>query len=143
MLEAVLRDADHPRQDQGHAVKLWLEKLEDIAHLADDLLDDYGYELLRRKVELQNQMKKKVMNILSLANPIVFRGKMAHKIKKINTSLDELKKDASTIGLVAKSSLESTISHDIRIDRETYSEFKKDENNIIGRKDIVEDVVKA
>nr|XP_011468079.1 PREDICTED: putative disease resistance protein RGA3 isoform X1 [Fragaria vesca subsp. vesca]XP_011468080.1 PREDICTED: putative disease resistance protein RGA3 isoform X1 [Fragaria vesca subsp. vesca] len=143
MLEAVLRDAEHPRQDQGHAVKLWLEKLEDIAHLADDLLDDYGYELLRRKVELQNQMKKKVMNILSLANPVVFRGKMAHKIKKINTSLDELKKDASTIGLVAKSSLESTISHDRRIDRETYSEFKKDENNIVGRKDIVEDVVKA
>ncbi|KAL6145865.1 hypothetical protein ACLB2K_056549 [Fragaria x ananassa] len=144
MLEAVLRDAEHPRQDQGHAVKLWLEKLEDIAHLADDVLDDYGFELLRRKVELQNQMKKKVLSFLSLSNPFVFRVKMAHKIKKINTSLGELKKDASTIGLVAnKSSLESTISHDRRIDRETYSDFKKDENNIIGRKDVVEDVVKA
>ncbi|KAL6138626.1 hypothetical protein ACLB2K_063907 [Fragaria x ananassa] len=144
MLEAVLRDAEHPRQDQGHAVKLWLGKLEEIAHRADDVLDDYGYELLRRKVELQNQMKKKVLSFLSLSNPIVFRGKMAHKIKKINTSLDELKKDASTIGLVAsKSSLESTISHDRRIDRETRSDFTKDEDNIIGRKDIVEDVVKA
>ncbi|KAK9920530.1 hypothetical protein M0R45_029085 [Rubus argutus] len=56
----VIRDAEHPKQDQGVAVKLWLEKLEVIAHHVDDVLDDYGYELLRRKVELQNQIKKKV-----------------------------------------------------------------------------------
>ncbi|XP_004302681.1 PREDICTED: putative disease resistance protein RGA3 [Fragaria vesca subsp. vesca] len=140
MLEAVLRGAEHPRQDQGHAVKLWLEKLEDIANLADDVLDDYGYELLRRKVELRNQMKKKVLNFFSLSNPIVFRVKMAHKIKKINTSMDDLKKDASTIGLVARPPLGVTSSH---VDRETYSDFKTDENNIIGRKAVVEDVVKA
>ncbi|KAL6142209.1 hypothetical protein ACLB2K_060492 [Fragaria x ananassa] len=143
MLEAVLRDAEHPRQDQGHAVKLWLEKLEDIANLADDVLDDYGYELLRRKVELQSQMKKKVLNFFSLSNPIVFRVKMAHKIKKINTSMDDLKKDASTIGLVARPPLAVASSHDKRIDRETYSDFKTDENNIIGRNAVVEDVVKA
>ncbi|KAL6138807.1 hypothetical protein ACLB2K_064086 [Fragaria x ananassa] len=143
MLEAVLRDAEHPRQDQGRAVKLWLEKLEDIANLADDVLDDCGFELLRRKVELRNQMKKKVLNFFSLSNPIVFRVKMAHKIKKINTAMDDLKKDASTIGLVARLSLAVTSSHDRRIDRETYSDFKTDENNIIGRKAVVEDVVKA
>ncbi|KAK9920510.1 hypothetical protein M0R45_029065 [Rubus argutus] len=69
ILEAVIRDAEHPKQDQGVAVKLWLEKLEVIAHHVDDVLDDYGYELLRRKVELQNQMKKKVQHFFSLSNP--------------------------------------------------------------------------
>ncbi|XP_040372178.1 putative disease resistance protein RGA4 isoform X2 [Rosa chinensis] len=142
-LEAVLRDAEQKRQDQGEAVKLWLEKLEDIAHLADDVLDDYGYELLRRKVELRNQMKKKVQNFFSLSNPIFFRAKMAHKIQKINTSLEDLGKRASGFGFVARPSIDATSSYDRRIDRETYSEFKKDESNIIGRKDVVEDIVKA
>ncbi|KAM5560048.1 putative disease resistance protein RGA3 [Rosa sericea] len=137
-LEAVLRDAEQKRQDQGEAVKLWLEELEDIAHRADDVLDDYGYELLRRKVELRNQMKKKVQNFFSLSNPIFFRVKMAHKIKKINTSLEDLGKRARGFGFVERPPLEAR-----RIDRETYSDFKKDENNIIGRKDVAEDIVKA
>ncbi|XP_040372230.1 putative disease resistance protein RGA3 isoform X1 [Rosa chinensis] len=142
-LDAVLRDAEQKRQDQGESVKLWLEKLEEIAHLADDVLDDYGYELLRRKVELRNQMKKKVLNFFSLSNPIFFRVKMAHKIKKINTSLEDLGKRASGFGFVARPFLEARSSHDRRIDRETYSDFKKDETNIIGRKDVVEDIVKT
>ncbi|KAM5560157.1 hypothetical protein ABKV19_021354 [Rosa sericea] len=142
-LEAVLRDAEQKRQDQGEAVKLWLEKVVDIAHLADDVLDDYGYELLRRKVELRNQMKKKVLNFFSLSNPILFRVKLAHKIKKINTYLENLGKRASGFGFVSRPSLEARSSHDRRIDRETYSDFKKDETNIIGRKDVVEDIVKA
>ncbi|XP_061996400.1 putative disease resistance protein RGA3 isoform X2 [Rosa rugosa] len=143
MLEAVLRDAEHPRQDQGEAVKLWVKKLEDIAQHADDVLDDYGYELLRRKVQLRNQMKKKVQNFFSLSNPTFFRVKMAHKIKKINTSLGELNKKASTIGLVARLSLDATTSHGISIDRETYSILKQDENNIIGRDNVVADIVQA
>ncbi|XP_024195780.1 putative disease resistance protein RGA3 [Rosa chinensis] len=141
MLEAVLQDAEHPRQDQGEAVKHWVKKLEVIAQRADDVLDDYGYELLRRKVQLRNQMKKKVQNFFSISNPIFFRVKMAHKIKKINTSLDELNKKASTIGLVARLSLDATTSHGISIDRETYS--MQDENNIIGRDDVVADIVQA
>ncbi|KAM5560290.1 putative disease resistance protein RGA3 [Rosa sericea] len=147
-LEAVLRDAEHHQQDQGEAVKSWLEELEKIAHLADDVLDDYRYELLRRKVELQNQMKKKVLDFFSLSNPIIFRVKMAHKIKKINTSikkintsLDELCKRATGLGFVVGH--EATRSHYRIIDRETYSAFKSDENNIIGRKDVAGDIVKA
>ncbi|KAM5552135.1 hypothetical protein ABKV19_026810 [Rosa sericea] len=143
MLEAVLRDAEHPRQDQGDAVKLWVKKLEDIAQHADDVLDDYEYELLRRKVQLRNQMKKKVQNFFSPSNPIFFGVKMAHKIKKINTSLDELNKKASAFGLVARRSLDATTSHDISIDRKTNSLLKEDENNIIGRDNVVADIVQA
>ncbi|KAM5552152.1 hypothetical protein ABKV19_026823 [Rosa sericea] len=143
MLEAVLRDAEHPRQDQGEAVKLWVKKLEDIAQHADDVLDDYGYELLRRKVQLRNQMKKKVQDFFSLSNPIIFRVKMAQKIKKINTSLDELNKKAGVIGLVARRSVDAATSHGISIERETYSILKQDENNIIGRDDVAADTVQA
>ncbi|XP_061996389.1 disease resistance protein RGA2-like [Rosa rugosa] len=143
MLEAVLRDAEHPQQDQGEAVKLWMKKLEDIAQHADDVLDDNGYELLRRKVQLRNQMKKKVQDFFSLSNPIIFRVKMTQKIKKINTSLDELNKKAGVIGLVARRSVDATTSHGISIERETYSILKQDENNIIGRDDVAADIVQA
>ncbi|KAM5552161.1 hypothetical protein ABKV19_026830 [Rosa sericea] len=120
-----------------------MKKLEDIAQHADDVLDDYGYELLRRKVQLRNQMKKKVQDFFSLSNPIIFRVKMTQKIKKINTSLDELNMKAGVIGLVARRSLDATTSHGISIDRETYSLLKEDENNIIGRDNVVADIVQA
>ncbi|PRQ43367.1 putative P-loop containing nucleoside triphosphate hydrolase [Rosa chinensis] len=142
VLESMLRDAEHPRQDKGEAVKLWVKKLEVIVHRADDLLDDYGYELLRRKVELRNQMKKKVQDFFSLSNPIVFRVKMAHKIKKINASLDDLYKMASAIG-IARLTADAATSHDIRISRETYPSFKIDENKILGREEVVSDIVEA
>ncbi|CAK9313841.1 unnamed protein product [Citrullus colocynthis] len=50
MVEAILRDADRIRAEH-QALKLWLEKLEDIVFEADVLLDELSYEDLRRKVE--------------------------------------------------------------------------------------------
>ncbi|KAL6136600.1 hypothetical protein ACLB2K_061895 [Fragaria x ananassa] len=83
--------ADQRPDDEG---KKWVKKLKQVAEDADDILDDFNYELLRRKVELHNHMKRKVLNFLSASNPLLFRVKMAHKIKKINDSLVELKKEA-------------------------------------------------
>lgn len=71
--------------------------------------------------------------------PTLFRQKMAHKIKKINASLADLKSEASFIGLVRK-----------KIDpvaqgmgsRETVSSFDDDES-IFGREEVVSDIVKT
>lgn len=79
----MLQNAD---QNQGEAAKLWVEKLEVIAQKADDVLDDYAYELLCRKVELRNQIKKKVQHFFSLSNLIVFHRKMK-RIKSIGKLL--------------------------------------------------------
>lgn len=141
MLEAMLRDAEQSEGRRGEAVEVWVKKLEDITRDADDVLDDYGYELLRHKVELQNQMKKKVLNFFSLSNPIAFRLKMSHKINNINKSLVISRSRALEIGLVAHRMVET--SHNIRVDRETSSGFKIDENNIFGRDQVVSDIVEA
>ncbi|KAK9920841.1 hypothetical protein M0R45_029383 [Rubus argutus] len=142
MLKAMLRDAEQSEGRRGEAVEMWVKKLEDIAHDADDVLDDYGYELLRRKVELQNQMKRKVLNFFSLSNPFAFRFKTAHKINNINKSLVILRSKALEIGLVAHGMVET--SHNIRVVvRETNSGFKIDENNIFGRDQVVSDIVEA
>lgn len=91
MTQAMLRDAEQSHV-RSEAVEMWVKKLQDIAHDADHVLDEHEYEVLRRRVELQNQRKKKVLDFFSYSNPIAFRLKMAHKIKKINTSLESLNK---------------------------------------------------
>ncbi|RXH75143.1 hypothetical protein DVH24_029864 [Malus domestica] len=63
---------------------------------------EINYDILRGEVELQNDTKKKLLNIFSASNPALFRQKKSHKIEKINASLADLKSEASFIGLVAK-----------------------------------------
>ncbi|CAN6564483.1 unnamed protein product [Malus baccata var. baccata] len=136
-IQEYLGDVAHQPQDRGMAVRNWVKKLKDVAHDADDVLADINYEVLRRKAEIQKHMKKKVLNFFSLSNPILFRQKMAHKIKNINASLAVLKSDASRIHLVAR-----------RVDqtppgmgnRETVSSFRQDEK-IIGREKTVSDII--
>ncbi|XVF29589.1 hypothetical protein REPUB_Repub15cG0135000 [Reevesia pubescens] len=98
MIGAFLQDAEE-RQKKDNSVKLWLERLKDVAYEADDVLDEFDYEVLRRKVEIRNQMRRKVQNFFSPSNPILFRLKMANKIKDILKSLDDLNTLASQFGL--------------------------------------------
>ncbi|XP_061994856.1 putative disease resistance protein RGA3 isoform X3 [Rosa rugosa] len=108
-IQAMLRDVDHS-QVRGEAVEIWVKDLEDIAHKADDVLDEITYEDLRRKVELQNQLKKKA---------------------------------AGPIGLIARTLADAT-SQDVEVlDRETVSSFDSDEKLIIGREEVVSDIVKT
>jgi DNA-binding GntR family transcriptional regulator len=57
-IQAVLLDAEE-QQDNNHAVKDWLEKLKDVMYDADDLLDDYSTELLRRQVMTRDKKMAK------------------------------------------------------------------------------------
>ncbi|XP_024187362.1 putative disease resistance protein RGA3 isoform X2 [Rosa chinensis] len=142
-IQAMLLDVDHSHV-RGVTLENWVKDLEDIAHKADDVLDEIGYEVLRRKVELRNQMKKKVKSFFSHNNPIAFRFKMAHKIKRINKSLLDLNDEAAgPIGLVARIQADAT-SQDVEVpDRETISKFYNDEKLIIGREEVVSDIVKT
>ena len=85
MMRAVLADAEK-RQVKDESVKLWLQMLEDVAYEADDVLDEFAYENLRQKIEVGNQMKRKVRDICSTSNPGLFHLPMADKIKAIQES---------------------------------------------------------
>ncbi|XP_061990388.1 putative disease resistance protein RGA3 [Rosa rugosa] len=130
-----------PQDHQGKAVEEWVKKLKDIAHEADDVLDDFNYEVLRRKVELQNHMKRKVLNFLSASNPLLFRLKMAHKIKKINDSLVELKNEAAFINLVAKRRDSSPGGE--QLDRDQTDPFFEKDEKVVGREDVVSKIVES
>ncbi|KAB2607254.1 disease resistance protein RGA4 [Pyrus ussuriensis x Pyrus communis] len=127
--------ADKP---QDPPIEAWVKKLKDIAHDAEDVLDELEYEGYRRKVEIQNHMKKKVLNFFSLSNPLAFRLQMAPKFQKINASLVDLKSEASLLGLVSKN--KDATSQGIRWGRQTDAFFGKDEIPV-GRKADVSKIV--
>ncbi|XP_071939517.1 putative disease resistance protein RGA3 [Coffea arabica] len=99
LIQAVLRDAEK-EQVTKEIVKRWLENLERVAFDAENVLDDFTYEMIRREVEIQNQMKREVCLFFSLSNPIAFRCKMACKIQKINMDLKSIHEQATKLGLL-------------------------------------------
>ncbi|CDP03421.1 unnamed protein product [Coffea canephora] len=74
LIQAVFRDAEEQQETQEF-MKRWLENLEAAAFDAGNLLDDINYEMIRRKVKMQNQMKRKVCFFFSLSNPIAFQAR--------------------------------------------------------------------
>uniref|UniRef100_A0A2N9HBQ0 RNase H type-1 domain-containing protein n=1 Tax=Fagus sylvatica TaxID=28930 RepID=A0A2N9HBQ0_FAGSY len=58
-IQAVLHDAEK-RQVSDESVRIWLLELKDVAYGADNVLDEFGYEILRQKVETQNKKKNGV-----------------------------------------------------------------------------------
>ncbi|KAJ4840868.1 hypothetical protein Tsubulata_039833 [Turnera subulata] len=99
-IRAVLHDALE-RQAREDSVKIWLRKLRDVAYEAEDVLDEFGYEVLRQKVEGSTPSKKVINFFSASSNPIVFRLHMGKKFKKINDELAEIKDDAVGFGLIS------------------------------------------
>ncbi|KAK2970654.1 hypothetical protein RJ640_012242 [Escallonia rubra] len=100
MIQALLSDAES-KQLTLSAVKTWLKSLNAVAHDADTVLDEFSYELLRRQVTVRDRIEYKVRDFFSPSNnPVLFRLKIAHKIKAINLSLGDIYKEANDIGLM-------------------------------------------
>ncbi|XP_050140587.1 putative disease resistance protein RGA3 [Malus sylvestris] len=137
-IERFLVDVADQPQGRSKSIEEWVKNLKDVAQDAEDVLDEFQYEVDRRKVEIQNHIKKKVLNFLSLSNPLAFRLQMAHKIQKINASLVDLKSEASVLGLVSKS--KDATPQESRWDRQTNSLIGRDEITV-GREEVVSEIV--
>ncbi|XP_030965148.1 putative disease resistance protein RGA4 [Quercus lobata] len=91
-INAVLLDAEE-KQAQSHAIKDWVAKLKDVLFKADDLLDDFSTEVLRREVMTENKKAKEVRIFFSKSNQLAYGLKMGHKIKSIRERLDAIEAD--------------------------------------------------
>ncbi|KAH9623350.1 hypothetical protein KSS87_000322 [Heliosperma pusillum] len=98
-LEGLLQGAD----ELGSNVLMnkWLKKVNNVAYEADDLLDEYAYEAVRRIIALRfrNSMRKKIRFFISSSNPAVFRIKMSHRLSDLMSSVDEIYTDAKDLGI--------------------------------------------
>jgi hypothetical protein len=70
-----------------------------VAYDIEDVLDEFGYNILQQKVQTRNQMKEKVCSSCSLSNNIVFPFNLANKIRTINESLNGLKDEIASFDL--------------------------------------------
>ncbi|KAG8645790.1 putative disease resistance protein RGA3 [Manihot esculenta] len=138
-IKAILIDADE-KQEESRAVKDWIRRLKEVVYDADDLLDDVATEGLRRKVEGQGRVVRKVCDFFSSSNQIAFRFKMSHRIKDVRERLDEVAKEMSDFGFIIR----KEVGVDMRIKsswRETDSFVLKSE--IIGRDKDKEEIIKS
>jgi len=86
MIQAVVRDAEE-KQWKNEAIKQWLINLKDATYDADDVLDEFTIEAQRHLQ--QSDLKNRVRSFFSLAhNPLLFRVKMARRLKTVREKLD-------------------------------------------------------
>ncbi|XP_030975752.1 putative disease resistance protein RGA3 [Quercus lobata] len=135
-IRAVLTDAER-RQVKEELVKLWLLRLKDVAYDVDDVLDEFAYEILRRKVEIRNQMMRKVCFFFSFSNPIAFRINMANKIKTVLKSLKKINDNAKEFGFASAGSINAI--PEVIPGRETDSSLE--DSKIVGMGDHVSKIV--
>ncbi|XP_065623717.1 putative disease resistance protein RGA1 isoform X1 [Quercus suber] len=120
-IHAVILDAEK-KSSHSNQIKDWLSKLKDVLLDADDLLDDFSTEVMRRKV-----MTKKVRIFSSISNPLAFSPKMGSEIKAIREKLNAIAKDKEDFHF-SQSFVEPQV---MNRSRETYSFVLEDE--VIGR----------
>ena len=83
---------------------VWLGQLKEVFYDAQDVLDEFECEALRRQVvEIQGSTTRKVHRFFSSTNSLVFRTKIAHKVKEIRARLDEVVADKDKFHLSQRS----------------------------------------
>ncbi|XP_048432380.1 putative disease resistance protein RGA1 [Pyrus x bretschneideri] len=88
----VLLDAEE-KQARNSGLRSWLRQLKDVFLDAEDLLDEFECEALRRQVVRVSGTTRKVCRFFSRSNPVAFRLRVGHEIKDIRERLHQLKDD--------------------------------------------------
>ncbi|XP_024017756.1 putative disease resistance protein RGA3 [Morus notabilis] len=130
MIKAVILDAEE-KKETNNQFKVWLESLEDDIYDADNLVDEFRYQQLRRKVLFGKKRAKKVRIFFSRSKQLAFRVKMANKIKQIREKLDEIKGNQVFSQLDKCEHGETRLVSSITSGRETHSFVIND--HVIGR----------
>ncbi|VAI70749.1 unnamed protein product [Triticum turgidum subsp. durum] len=136
VIECKLVNAEERSHTNGY-IKSWMVKLKAVVYKADDVLDDFEYEGLRRKVQIGDSTSRKMLGYVTRHSPLLFRFAMSRKLKGV---LDQIRGLAEEMN---RFSLEDSINREERQHtwRQTYS--KLDESaEIYGRGDDKEGVVK-
>ncbi|KAK9178236.1 hypothetical protein WN944_024404 [Citrus x changshan-huyou] len=100
-VKSVVLDAEE-KQIHNHRLRDWLGKLKDACYDAEDVLDEFEVEDLRRQVMKQRSIGRKFHNFFGSSNPIAFRFRMGHQIKKIRERFDEIAKLRGEFNLIER-----------------------------------------
>ena len=98
-IHAVLLDAEE-RQATNHQLRNWVGKLRDAFYDAEDIVDEFEYEPLRRKVVARGSSKTKVRSFLSKPKSVALNLEMGHRVKKTRERFDKIAADKSKFNLI-------------------------------------------
>nr|XP_010941756.1 putative disease resistance protein RGA1 isoform X1 [Elaeis guineensis] len=107
-IQAVLHDAEE-REIREEAVKLWLKELKEVTYDAEDVLDEYQYEVLRaqaeggasrkrKRVEARDDEEEVSTSLSTIVNVSIPDG-MGDRIRKIRKRFDEISEDRKRLRL--------------------------------------------
>ncbi|XP_038989459.1 putative disease resistance protein RGA3 isoform X2 [Phoenix dactylifera] len=96
-IRAVLHDAEE-REIRDKSVKLWLKELKEVAYEADDVLDEYQYEVLRAQGESRTSRKRKRVEGDDEEQVSIPDG-MGDRIRKIRERFDKISQDRENLHL--------------------------------------------
>uniref|UniRef100_A0A2K2ARC9 Rx N-terminal domain-containing protein n=1 Tax=Populus trichocarpa TaxID=3694 RepID=A0A2K2ARC9_POPTR len=103
-INAVLMDAEK-KQSRNEKIRFWLQMLREFMYDAEDALDGFECEDLRRQVvETTGSTSRKLRCFFSSSNKLALRFKMGHKIKDLNDRLAEIESLKSLLGLTEQTS---------------------------------------
>lgn len=115
MILTIIEDAE-TKQVDDNAVRMWLRRLKDVAYDAENVVDYFSYEVMRRRII--NRKRDKVRDFYSKSfNPLVFGFKMGRKIRDINYELDRIVNDANVRSKLHPISIGSTSTQSRNSDR--------------------------
>ncbi|KAK2400608.1 putative disease resistance protein RGA3 [Trifolium repens] len=99
LIKAVLLDAEQ-KQRQNHQLREWLRQIKRVFNDAEDVIDDFQCEALRKHVaDTSGSFTRKVRRYCSSSNPLVYRLKMAYHIKEIKERFNKVAADRLNFGL--------------------------------------------
>ncbi|CAL4910060.1 unnamed protein product [Urochloa decumbens] len=95
----VITDAEEQAAAKREGAKAWLEEVRNVAYQANDVLDEFKYEALRRKAKEEGHYKELGMDVIKLFpshNRFAFRHRMGNKLRLILQELDVLITEMNT-----------------------------------------------
>uniref|UniRef100_A0ACD5UC96 Uncharacterized protein n=1 Tax=Avena sativa TaxID=4498 RepID=A0ACD5UC96_AVESA len=97
-VQCKLADAE-AKSKTNQYVKRWMQDLRTVAYQADDVLDDFLYEALRRQIQIGDSKTRKVLSHFTSYSPLAFRHTMSRKLNNVLEKIDKLVEEMSKFGL--------------------------------------------
>uniref|UniRef100_A0A0E0NDL0 Rx N-terminal domain-containing protein n=1 Tax=Oryza rufipogon TaxID=4529 RepID=A0A0E0NDL0_ORYRU len=125
-VERLLADAES-KSETNPAVKRWMKDLNTADDEADDVLDEFQFEVLHREAMSLKSLGHKVRSYMT---PLEFHFTMRRKLAKVLKKINELVEEMNTFGLLLRDEPQQ-LSY-----RQTYSVLPSNElDDIFGRDD--------
>ncbi|XP_026396965.1 putative disease resistance protein RGA3 [Papaver somniferum] len=134
LIQALIHDAEM-KQVNNAAVRLWLRMLKDVVYDADDVMDEFSYQTM------SSNKQSKVQALVSSSNPLVFRFKMASKIRAISERLDEIFKNSDRYMLRNTGTSQENQTRELIKKRNRLTSSDVDDSLLLGREGAKSDII--